>query len=261
MPYGDNSPPAVSWTVRAGAEIIALLGAPAPTASLVEACAFIFAGPGSLPSELHVLADAAQAWSRARHTHLTLMVSKATLAELGGDLLLVEAGGFHLSSTLKGLAKAMLEPQVPAQAQAAYRLAKAIEAVCEALTQHRDGELLPLASDGALSAGDTRRVLAARRLIDERCNEKLTVDAIARSCGMNRSKLSRGFRYLFNCSVAEALSERRLERASRMLLTTDLPIGCVGYEAGYENNASFARAFGRRFGRTPSDYRTGILAA
>ena len=78
---------------------------------------------------------------------------------------------------------------------------------------------------------------------------------------MNRSKLSRGFRQLFNCSVAEALSERRLERASRMLLTTDLPVGCVGYEAGYENNASFARALGRRFGRSPSHYRTQAVAA
>jgi AraC family transcriptional activator of pyochelin receptor len=66
---------------------------------------------------------------------------------------------------------------------------------------------------------------------------------------------------MFDCSVAEALAERRLAQASRLLLTTDLPVSSVGYEAGYLNNASFARAFGRHFGRSPSDYRAGALVA
>lgn len=255
-------PPAIAWTASSAAAIVPVVGTPSfGELASTEACAFVFAGLGSAPTELHVLADAAEAWRAFAGPHLTLFVPRATLAALGGDLLLLEPGGFHLSTTLRALARAILEPQVPEPAQAAYRLAKAIEATCEALKQHRDGDLLPLAGDGALSAGDTRRVLAARRLIEERCNEKLTLDAIARSCGLNRSKLSRGFRQLFNCSVAEDLLERRLERASRMLLTTDLPVGCVGYEAGYESNASFARAFGRRFGRSPSDYRTQVLAA
>ena len=33
-----------------------------------------------------------------------------------------------------------------------------------------------------------------------------------------------------------------------MLLTTDKPVSSIGYENGYLNNASFARAFSRRFG-------------
>jgi AraC family transcriptional activator of pyochelin receptor len=46
-----------------------------------------------------------------------------------------------------------------------------------------------------------------------------------------------------------------------MLLTTDLPVSSVGYESGYMNNASFSRAFGRRFGRSPTDFRSAPLAA
>jgi AraC family transcriptional activator of pyochelin receptor len=103
--------------------------------------------------------------------------------------------------------------------------------------------------------------VAARQIIEDRAAEKLTLDYIARSCGLNRSKLTRGFKALFDCTVAEAIAERRLETARRMLLSTDLPVSSIGYVAGYQNNASFTRAFGRRFGRTPSDLRLGDLAA
>jgi AraC family transcriptional activator of pyochelin receptor len=104
-------------------------------------------------------------------------------------------------------------------------------------------------------------MLEARRLIADRSGEKLTLDVIARSCGLNRSKLSKGFKTLFDCTVAQAIAEQRLESARRRLLTTDLPVSSIGYEAGYSNNASFARAFGRRFGRPPSGLRCGDIAA
>ena len=224
-------------------------------------CAFVFRGPSASPSELYLVANGSEAQGEPEDYQLMLAVNREALARLGGDLMLLSPGAFHLSTAVRLMVMAILEPRVLASAVSAYQFAKGIEVVCEVLRQHRDGELLPLADDGALSAADTRRILAARRLIEERCSEKLTLDAIARSCGLNRSKLTRGFRDLFKCTVAEALSERRLELASSMLLTTDLPVASVGYEAGYENKASFARAFGRRFGRTPSDYRTGAIAA
>jgi AraC family transcriptional activator of pyochelin receptor len=142
-----------------------------------------------------------------------------------------------------------------------YRLAKSLELLCETVRMWAEGALVPLAPEGDLSFADTRRLIDARRLIDERWHEKLTLDSIARACGLNRAKLTRGFRELFACSIAEALAERRLGEASRMLLTTDKPVSSIGYENGYLNNASFARAFSRRFGRSPSDFRaTGVAA-
>ena len=87
------------------------------------------------------------------------------------------------------------------------------------------------------------------------------MDSIARACGLNRAKLTRGFREMFDCTIAEALAARRLLEASRLLLTTDLPVSSIGYESGYLNNASFSRAFGRHFGRSPSHYRAFGMAA
>jgi AraC family transcriptional activator of pyochelin receptor len=46
-----------------------------------------------------------------------------------------------------------------------------------------------------------------------------------------------------------------------MLLATDLPVSSVGYACGYLSNASFTRAFSRRYGVVPSRLRAEEMAA
>ena len=162
---------------------------------------------------------------------------------------------------MRAIVAVLRQPPAAPEARTPYRLAKAIELLCETIRIFGDRGLAPLTAEGALSAADTRRVMAARQMIDERWNEKLTLDGIARACGVNRAKLTRGFRDLYDCSIAEALADRRLSEARRLLLTTDLPVSSVGYESGYLNNASFSRAFGRHFGRSPSHFRALGVAA
>ena len=191
---------------------------------------------------------------------ITLFAARSAVIRLGGRAP-TEDGSYHLPSDLRALALALREGHPIAEARSAYQLAKSIELFCETIAHVIAGDLVPLAADGALSADDTRRVLAARHMIDERWPEKLTLDAISRGCGLNRAKLTRGFKDLFDCTVAEALAERRLMHAQRMLLTTNKPVSSIGYENGYLNNASFARAFSRRFGVAPSCYRMNGVAA
>lgn len=190
---------------------------------------------------------------------ITLFVTRAALTRLGiadAD----DARDFHLTSELRAIALMLREGPAVAAMSGPYRLAKSIELLCETIAQREAGGLVPLAAEGDLSMEDARRVLAARALIDERWCEKLTLDEIARTCAINRTKLTRGFREMFDCTISEALAERRLSHARRMLLTTDKPVSSIGYENGYLNNASFARAFSRRFGVAPSSLRQGIAA-
>ena len=139
-------------------------------------------------------------------------------------------------------------------------MAKSIELLCEILQSKRSGDIIA-ASSSDLNFADCRRIAAARQLIEERWDQPLSLSEIARHSGVNRSKLSRGFRALYGCSISEAVSERRLAEACRQLIATDLPVGLIGYRSGYQNNASFSRAFCRRFGVPPSDYRLKSLAA
>lgn len=199
---------------------------------------------------------------RGRPDCVVLLVQREALHRLGGkDLIVGDTTGFLLAPDLRAIALALCEPSVSAEVRAAYQLAKSIEFICETIRLFNAGQLAPLISDRHLSAADTLRMMAARELIETRANEKLTLDFIARNCGLNRSKLTRGFKEMFECTIAHAIAERRLELARRMLLTTDLPVSSIGYESGYRNNASFSRAFGRRFGSSPSDFRVRELAA
>jgi AraC family transcriptional activator of pyochelin receptor len=193
---------------------------------------------------------------------LFLFVARAALLRVGGRNPDATDGiGYHLPTELRTIALALRDCPMTGEGRTVYRLAKSLELLCETVRMQRDETLVPLAGDGLLSFADTSRLIVARRLIDERWNEKLTLDAIARACGLNRAKLTGGFRLLFGCTIAEALAERRLSHAGRMLLTTDKQVSSIGYANGYLNNASFARAFSRRFGVSPSDYRACGAAA
>ena len=45
------------------------------------------------------------------------------------------------------------------------------------------------------------------------------------------------------------------------LAASDLPVGSIGYRCGYSNNASFTRAFSRRYGIAPTRLRALEVAA
>lgn len=171
-------------------------------------------------------------------------------------------GEWHMPAALRALVLAILDPDAPGAAGDTLRLARSIELLCAVFDHLGRGALVPADLDGALSEGDAARIVAARRLIDERWGEKLTLDGIARACGLNRGKLTRGFRSLYACTVADALTERRLAGARRMLEATDLPVSTIGYRCGYLSNASFTRAFARHVGVAPTRWRAarGVAA-
>lgn len=240
-------------------EMTAFFGAGMASAPIPPQAMEMVVEPGPHAWALHIKTLREAGAPVAGPGRIVFLVESAAIERLGGAGLL-SGGSFHLTAELRAIALALREPAAAFEAVSTYRLAKCIEFVCETIRQARNGELAPLSADGQLSPADTRRMMAARQLIEDRAGEKLTLDYIARSCGLNRSKLTRGFKELFDCTVAEAIAERRLETARRMLLTTDLPVSSIGYVSGYQNNASFTRAFGRRFGRTPSDLRIGLAA-
>jgi AraC family transcriptional activator of pyochelin receptor len=162
---------------------------------------------------------------------------------------------YHLPADLRVVVLALRDMQRDGPFEDLHRAAKATELLCRSIMHLRERSLLPLVAHGAVSERDVARVVAARDLIDERWSERLTVAVVARACGISRHKLTRGFRELYDCTVHEALAARRLDEARRILLTTDRPVSVVGYATGYLSNAAFTRAFGRRYGAPPSDYR------
>jgi AraC family transcriptional activator of pyochelin receptor len=224
-----------------------------------RAVLLVLLGSDTRPASLHLCraADAIEQLA-GLGTALALVCSAtpAFLAKLGltaqpGDNL----AGYYVPPELKMLAQAGMFTRLTGQAAAVYRAAKGMELVCEALSLHAAGLCVPLSEHGELSMQDSERVLAAKNLIAERFREKLTLEAIARACGINRAKLTRGFRNMFNSTIAETIIDHKLTYASQLITVSDRSISSVGYAVGYANNASFARAFHRHFGVSPSEFR------
>ncbi|WP_088182504.1 helix-turn-helix domain-containing protein [Sphingobium sp. Z007] len=247
-------------------EMIALVGpgiaTPANDMGLSAALLFGFGAVGQAASvrliEQPTLADL----NDDPGSRLILLVAPEACARVADGVVPLTPGvAYYLPAPLRAIAIAIRDCRLHDAAAAPYRLAKSIELFCELLRTGREDGFVPIGQDALLSRADSERLLTARRMIEDRWAEKLTLDGIARACGLNRAKLTRGFRDMFGSSVADAITAQRLDRAGEMLVATELPVSSIGYRCGYLNNASFTRAFARHFGVAPTLYRAERLAA
>jgi AraC-like DNA-binding protein len=81
-----------------------------------------------------------------------------------------------------------------------------------------------------------------------------SVEEMASAAGMERSYFSRMFRKQFGVAPQQWLTQTRLSTAAQRLLE-GAAVGEAAEAAGYQDAKAFTRAFGREFGRTPSEYK------
>ena len=111
-----------------------------------------------------------------------------------------------------------------------------------------------------MSSG-ARHLLRAKDLVDSRYSDPLTVADLARRAGLSPSHFSREFRRTFGESPHQYLLTRRLERAAALLRNTDRPVTEICFAVGLTSLGSFTTSFGRVYGVSPVEYRTGFPPA
>ncbi|TCQ96263.1 AraC family transcriptional regulator [Neorhizobium sp. JUb45] len=130
-----------------------------------------------------------------------------------------------------------------------YRCAKALELaslVFEGFSPAADG-----AFSGYLTPSDRDRVRAACDLLVANSVDPPDLTDVARRCGINLSKLNRGFRTIYGMAPYRYIQEYRLDRAYKMLASGHFTVSQVASEAGY-TPAHFSTLFRRRFGVAPN---------
>ena len=202
-----------------------------------------------------VATDVPAAW---RPSAFVIVSEQQAFERSFGDM--PRQGRWHMPSDLRGVLAAIADNPVDGPVHDFYRRAKALELICLTLRHLRSSELAPCCDLRGFGEAHTYRIMKARAFIEERLHERLTLDRIARACGLNRTQLTKGFRELFRTSVADFFTEARLRHARHLLLTTDLMVGTVAARCGYGNNASFSRAYCRRFGSSPTATASTMLA-
>ena len=91
--------------------------------------------------------------------------------------------------------------------------------------------------------------------IPEHLDADLSVDALAARVRLSPRQFTRRFTALFGASPAHQIESLRLEAARDHLSGSRLPIAAIATSVGFAGGDVFRRAFDRRFGLSPSDYR------
>ena len=111
------------------------------------------------------------------------------------------------------------------------------------------------------STQNTRRIRdfyikEALTFIEANFQRDITIEEIAEVCGLNRSYLTRLFKETTGYSLQEYLGIYRMKIAAKMLAESNLPVQAIASKVGYGDAFTFAKAFKRHTGKSPTEYRS-----
>lgn len=127
-----------------------------------------------------------------------------------------------------------------------------VDALCEALLSaliHGETPTAEEAGCGGLGAGEQRRLAEIAELCEP------DVDALANGLGMPIRTFRRRFKTAYGMSPHRWLILQRIEKAKRLLRSTEVPLCELAMDLGFAHQAHFTEAFVRATGRTPGRYR------
>jgi AraC-like DNA-binding protein len=98
-------------------------------------------------------------------------------------------------------------------------------------------------------------VRQTRRLIEDQFAQALSVGELARTVGLSVPHLHALFRAHVGQTPHQALMNRRLAEARRLLVATRKAVKEIAFEVGYPDVVSFCKVFRARCGTSPARYR------
>ena len=95
----------------------------------------------------------------------------------------------------------------------------------------------------------------AKEYVEAHLEEHLSNEQIAKALFLNGDYLSRVFRKETGTTLAEYISQRRIERAKELLLTTAIPVSEIALTVGFSSFSYFTKVFKKRTGMEPLKFR------
>lgn len=91
--------------------------------------------------------------------------------------------------------------------------------------------------------------------IEQNFQNNISVEDIAKVCGLNRTYFGKIFKEAVGKTPQEFLLNYRMVKATEILKLTRLSIRDIGQAVGYENQLHFSRAFKNIYGISPREWR------
>ena len=104
-------------------------------------------------------------------------------------------------------------------------------------------------------AQEERTITGITRYLQEHLAEDVSLSVLAEEFHLNPQYISQLFKSEIGVGFLAYLTGIRMERAKKLLLTTDLPVAEVAEQSGYGDYRVFTKVFKKNEGVTPSQYR------
>jgi AraC-like DNA-binding protein len=160
------------------------------------------------------------------------------------------ASGAWIESSLKFAAQELMTGQ-PGSTTVLAKLAELL--FIEAVRQHVAS--LPDDESGWLVGVRDPIVGRALALLHNRQAYRWTTEELAHEAGASRSAFADRFTSLMGEPPMRYLARRRLQFAADRLRESQESVAGIAFDAGYESEAAFSRAFKREFGKPPAAWR------
>ena len=103
--------------------------------------------------------------------------------------------------------------------------------------------------------GGAAAIAHVRQYLEENCHERLTLTSIAWRVQLSAEHLARLFKQHTGETVFEHLDHLRMEKAKRLLVTSEWPLARVARDCGFSCPSLFNRHFRTRIGCPPNRFR------
>ena len=101
------------------------------------------------------------------------------------------------------------------------------------------------------------RVARALKAMQQQPARRFRVRELAKLAGASRATFARLFSAATGRTPIRFLTERRLELAAQLLVTTGAPLSHIAEQTGYKSEFALSRAFKRHHGLAPAHFRSG----
>ena len=93
------------------------------------------------------------------------------------------------------------------------------------------------------------------KMISLNCERNFNFDQLARDKGISPSSLRQAWKSIHDAPPGQTLMGLRMQKATRLLAETSLPIQEIAMKLGYKDPLYFSRQFHKMIGESPRDYR------
>lgn len=124
------------------------------------------------------------------------------------------------------------------------------------IESEENAEPAPETSGEALTQADREYLSKIIALVTEALPDgDLSVEGLATKMFTTRGNLNRKVKDIAGITTQQFVLQVRLEEACRLLRDSDIPITEVGFRCGFDSAVTFSRAFKRKTGLSPTQYR------